>query len=460
MDYGKIAFRNLARQKKRTIFLAGAIAFGMIAITLLDSMTGSLTSNIAENISNIYAGHVFVNGKEKSDSGKTVNVMKDNDIFMQSIEDSGIDYRFITKRSQVSGTLYFEGKSVNQELVGADWVKDSFFTKRIMLKQESAADERKSESLNTSEKKEINGFERLKKTPNGIIISEDVADILNADVGDKLRVKLKTAQGQFNTGDFFIVGISIDPGFVGSIASFANLTTVNKLLNIGSDEYMTLGIYLHNIKSAPSAELKFRDALGTQVLIAEEKELDDENQDLFTRMMAQMQDDEEPWEGTKYTITNIDKEMADLKEIISIIEDVSFIFFLVLLFIIMVGINNTFKIVMIERTKEIGTIRALGTQRNEVRDLFLMEALFIGAIGMAVGFLISGLIMISVSSANLGVNSAISFVLKNGHFTFSLNFLKIVRNTAVVAVFTMIAALLPAMQAARKEPADALRSDK
>ena len=61
------------------------------------------------------------------------------------------------------------------------------------------------------------------------------------------------------------------------------------------------------------------------------------------------------------------------------------IILIVLFVIIMVGITNTFRIIMFERIKEIGTMRSMGMQRGEVRNLFLFEALFIALGGAIAG---------------------------------------------------------------------------
>ncbi len=45
----RIAARNLLRQKKRTILLAGAIAFGIMIVTLINGFAGSFIQNVSEN---------------------------------------------------------------------------------------------------------------------------------------------------------------------------------------------------------------------------------------------------------------------------------------------------------------------------------------------------------------------------------------------------------------------------
>ena len=439
MKNSAIALKNLTRQKKRTVFLAGAIAFGIIAVTLLDSMVGSFINNIARNFSDIAAGHIFIEGKEKTETGKNVSVIRDSELIDEAIRNSNIEYRFITKRSSFRGALYFEGQSVNQEIVGADWDEEGFFTQRIQLKEGS--------------------FEELKAREDGIIISQDVADILNAKINDRITVKLRTARGQQNSAAFYVAGISIDPNFIGSISSYANIDYVNRQLDIGENDYMSLGIYLYDIKDTEKYKAPLRDSLAERVSLTENDDDDDSEQDMFEAMM-QAQEGEETWEGVRYSMTTINEMLSELKDVIRIIEQASLIFFLVLMLIIMVGINNTFRIVMFERIGEIGTMRAIGAQKVEIRTLFLMEAFFISLVGLAIGFIISGLAMGIISAINLGMDNPIFIVLKNGHFTFKLNLINIVRNILLVSFLTILAALLPAIKAAKLEPAAALRTQK
>ena len=75
-----IALRNLTRQKKRTILLAGAIAFGILIVTLINGFTGSFVMNVGENFSNILAGHIFVEGKEKLSNGRVISIIRDDNI--------------------------------------------------------------------------------------------------------------------------------------------------------------------------------------------------------------------------------------------------------------------------------------------------------------------------------------------------------------------------------------------
>jgi putative ABC transport system permease protein len=72
---------------------------------------------------------------------------------------------------------------------------------------------------------------------------------------------------------------------------------------------------------------------------------------------------------------------------------------------------------MYERIKEIGTMRALGVQRKEIKSLFLNEALFL-AIGGAVSGIVLALIASPCFPYRLRMNTPAFMIMKNGHLSF------------------------------------------
>ena len=133
---------------------------------------------------------------------------------------------------------------------------------------------------------------------------------------------------------------------------------------------------------------------------------------------------------------------------------------LVLFLIIMVGILNTFRMIMYERIREIGTMRAVGMQRAQVRNLFLLEALFLALAGAVVGLAAAAVVMAVLSLFKLGTNSPLFMLLRGGHFSFKVPIWQAVENIAIIAALTLLAAFLPARSAARLLPAEALRATK
>ena len=58
---------------------------------------------------------------------------------------------------------------------------------------------------------------------------------------------------------------------------------------------------------------------------------------------------------------------------------------LVLFFIILIGVINTLRMTIRERTREIGTVRAIGMQKKDVRNSFILETMFLGLFSAIAG---------------------------------------------------------------------------
>ena len=103
-------------------------------------------------------------------------------------------------------------------------------------------------------------------------------------------------------------------------------------------------------------------------------------------------------------------------------------------------------------------MRALGMQRPEVRNLFLLEALLLSMGGWLAGILLATVAMIILSMIFWGFDSPIFILLKNGYMTFKLVPRQVLLHFGVVALLTVLAALIPARKAANMHPVEALRS--
>lgn len=167
---------------------------------------------------------------------------------------------------------------------------------------------------------------------------------------------------------------------------------------------------------------------------------------------------EEPWEGTKFSITTLNEVMEPVVSAMNILDAVALGIFVILLVITGVGILNTFRMIIIERTREIGTMRAFGMQRATVRSIFLWEAAFISVGGGVAGLALAGIISFFISRMTFAGVPGLEFFLDNGHFTFAVTWLNLLVNMGIVLTMSLLAALLPANAAAKLEPAKALGS--
>jgi putative ABC transport system permease protein len=127
---------------------------------------------------------------------------------------------------------------------------------------------------------------------------------------------------------------------------------------------------------------------------------------------------------------------------------------LVALLLACLGIANTMYTAVLERTKEIGVLKALGARRRDVLLIFVAEAAFIGLAGGLVG------ILIAVGLGKLGnaaVDRLTQSVAGTGFDVFRTDFAVVAVALVVAIVLSTVSGLLPALRAAVQDPARALR---
>ncbi|MGB4430818.1 MAG: FtsX-like permease family protein, partial [Limnochordia bacterium] len=124
----------------------------------------------------------------------------------------------------------------------------------------------------------------------------------------------------------------------------------------------------------------------------------------------------------------------------------------------MVGITNTFRMILLERTREIGTMRAFGMHKSQVQQIFLWEAVLLGLVGCAAGLALSGLTILVVGNWPLNVDPSLQFFLQQGRITFRLSLNDLILNLVLVVLTSLLAAYWPARAAARLSPIKALSS--
>ena len=120
------------------------------------------------------------------------------------------------------------------------------------------------------------------------------------------------------------------------------------------------------------------------------------------------------------------------------------------------GIVNTMVMSILERTREIGIMKAIGGSDGDIRRIFLVEAAVIGGMGGAAGVVLGWVVGRAI---NVGANL---YIQSQGGPTgnlFSLPLWLVAGAIAFAFVVSLIAGTYPAACAARLDPVQALRHD-
>ena len=437
----KMAIRNVMRQKKRTILLGGAIAFGVMIITLVGSLTSGLTYNANRTFTNLLGGHIYVSGSEVSASGREVTLIREAAALEEallSIEDQIDEIRF---RSQAGGEIIFASASERIQLSGVDWSDESTLVESLDLIQGDIADV------------------ALEDT---IIVPEPLMDELGVVLGESVVVRLTSITGQQTVGEFVIRGTVADAGSFGLASGYVSRGYLNPIIGMTPDQYQRVNIGLTDTTNVEQVARTLESELvllGKLELAEQETEGGPGGIIMGGMGFGSQIGEGDRWDGTRFAITTINDTMEPVLTIVNLLDQVALGLFIVLLAITMVGLLNTFRMILIERTREIGTIRAVGMQRKDVRNMFLYEALTLAVLGAAVGLILSIALGAIGATIPFGTASpAFSVFLEGGTLAFPFNPGNVISVLAILTVGTLFSAYLPARQAARMRPADALRT--
>jgi putative ABC transport system permease protein len=144
---------------------------------------------------------------------------------------------------------------------------------------------------------------------------------------------------------------------------------------------------------------------------------------------------------------------ATITQIVNVLQIIIIVFGLITLVASFFGVVNTQYISVLERTREIGLMKALGMRSSSVRWLFIVEASWIGGLGAVIGSLLAvviGTLLNPWISRQINFSNSKLLIFEPSQIIALIIFLIIVAT---------IAGLLPARKASRLNPIDALRTE-
>ena len=148
-----------------------------------------------------------------------------------------------------------------------------------------------------------------------------------------------------------------------------------------------------------------------------------------------------------------DEQTNDFNEVINIFNWVLLVFAFIIVFVSAFIINNTFQIVVAQRIRELGLLRAIGATGRQVSNSVLLEAALVGVFSTIAGLLIGRLI----SSGLRGALNGLGFSLPAGEIRIEPR--TIVWAAAIGIGVTMLSSIIPARRARTISPIAAIQAD-
>lgn len=443
-----IAFRNLFRQKSRTILMGSGICVAVIYMILVNALTEGLYSNVINKMveSNIL-GHITLNIIEKDGStGRTI--IRDKEAIISMIKEKLTNIKDIRESVTTYTFAIGNGQGSMLRLGGING-------KAVETVSDIAV-------LSGSLKPFIDG-----SIENPLILEKNSAAELKVKPGDIVKVKLNTIYGQVQTAILNVVAIvEYKNPFMGNYMPGAiPLNRLKELMGFKQNETQRLNIVLGKLHKSDET-IVAADQLHKEILT---------ETDFITNMLGK------PWKLADRTYSQADHEKkqrgirrasykGSIFDVVSMQEydamvfngeknaaATAFIAMLIVISIILVGILNTMRMNIRERTIETGTVRAIGMQRKTVIRTLVAEVILLSIFSTVIGVLAAAGLMELFSMIQFHpTDMNFSVILNNGRLVFKIPVSTTVSDILLVLCLLMFSVWLPARKATRKTVAQAL----
>lgn len=401
----KIAWRNVWRQRRRTLLIAVAMGVIMAFLVLFDGILVGFEQSIYGNAIQLLGGNIQVHapGYSKKAGQKPLLPLADPAAIVQTAE-ANPNTVAAAQRIVTGGLVTNREGAFSVSIIGVEPEREA----RI---SPVAANISAGRYLQPDDGDQI-------------VIGQGLATAMDVNVGDRIIMAGGALHQQTRQRTMTVVGI-FDVGVpsVEKSTIYMSLTEAQRLFGL-EGQVTEVVISLKQIGQEPG---------------------------VVAQLKRQWPDYEvETWVNT----------MPELKKTMDMKTAVMNIFGLVLLCIAAIGILNLLMMAVFERTREIGIVGALGLKPREITLLFLLEGTLIGVlgavIGVALGLALTGTLGVVGIDYTQFADLTEYTALITGRIYPQFLPIKVLTHAITLAIIAALAALYPARQAARREPAEAL----
>jgi putative ABC transport system permease protein len=400
-----LAFRNIFRNRRRTLMTLMMVGGGVVCLLLAGGYFGFMTHGLRESTINDGLGHIQI---------FTADHFRRDEV---RVLDTGID-NWRTVAATVANSSHVRGVAPRIEFYGmvSNGTKAAGF-------MGSAVDPAAEKSLGFVSR--IVSGRDLDAKPTGeveALIGVGLAKSMNVKEGDGLTLLAMTSDGALNGVDVQIVGLTRSGVAELDARSLrVTLTAAQRLLQSDRVTNLVVGLDATENTDKVAAELAPR----------------------LRGLPQQM-------ELKKWI------DLATYYKQVSTMFNGIFLFMgVIVFFMVLMSSVNTLLMSMFERTREIGTMLAMGTPRGWIVALFVLEATLLGVMGAVAGVVAGNLLGMLLNASGLhmppppGYTVAISFRVL--HIPAQM-----IGSSLLVIVSLAFASILPAVRASRLQIAEAL----
>lgn len=399
----KIAWKNIWRQKTRSIVVIIAIALGLIAGTFASSIVNGMMVERMDAIVKKEVSHFQIHQSNFRDEYLSTIFLPDGE-------------KILSDLSKDKRVKFSTGRVISTTMIATANYSGGLRVNGIDPEQEA----------NTTQLNEriTDGkyFEGVKRNP--ILISENIAEKYKLKIRSKVVLTMQDNMGEIVASAFKVVGIiNSNNAMIDESNVFVRKDDLRELLKLDQNSLHEVAALLHDHE------------LAEQVAI--------EYQEKYTNL------DVLPWLDLSLGM----RMMADIGDMYSLI------LVGIILLALMFSIINTMLMAVLERVREIGMLMAVGMTKQKVFSMIMMETVFLSLIGGPIGLLISWLLISYFGDVGLNLydgDYAENYGFSSIMYPY-LNMTTYINISIMVIVMSIISAIFPARKALKLNPVEAIR---
>jgi len=341
-----LAWRNLWRNKTRTLLTAFGIAFAVFLVSFAMSMQGGSYDDMIKAATRFYTGHAQINQRDFVTDSKLEQTVPNASALREQLQN-----RFALvalPRVQAFGVVSKDERSIGGMLVGVDFMAEA--AQLDLFKKISAGG--------------------LPRGPDQALVGAAMARNLGADLGD----------------DIVILG----SGKRGGVAAMA--LSIGGILDTGQSE-LDRSLLFAPIESVQEA-FDLDDEVHNLVLVLEDY--------AQGAVLAQSVDELLQQDQSYRTWQQL---LPEVEQGIELDRVTAEIFYYILLILVSFAVLNTFVMVIFERTREFGMLMALGLRPWQIIGQVQIEAFFLGLSGALIGLVLSAVLVAYLSEVGIPLSA-------------------------------------------------------
>lgn len=403
----KFAYRNLARNTKRTCLAALAMTTGLTISFWLDCTLSGRNSEVVKFVTSSFIGTLQIYDK---DFLEEKSVTKTTDFDLSVLEEK------FPKELSVTSRIYLPS------LISSGESSYPVIAQGILPSKEKNV----STVLQSIKQGEVI-TENSACSPGEVLISDRLSRMLKVGLGEKIVLLTQAADGSLGNDLFRVKG----------------------LYDTGSGNFDKGLIFItHECAKQLGAVSK-----PHEIVMALKSGVD---QDLIMKMIR-------PFIGEKDVLTTWEDAVPAVARMIKVNNAIMGMVSFIVLVVVILGFVNTLLMSVFERTKEIGMMLSVGFSPNQVRLLLVYESLIIGLLSSFLAIVFGSLLVLYHQKVGFDLRPFVGKSFDANIFSFSLviypvfswvSFIKVILLSLGIVILSV---LFPAYKASRLSPLEVLR---